>query len=148
MIMRPEFTNNMTCLIMRAATAPDICRVVVHGHVGVGSSLVGLLKHLGLRALARPQDVCGNAWPACGVIKAFGSAGRHSPRHLSSCCAYVRVCVCMRMFVHVCIVYCHLFRRRHVCAYVHASVDASVSVFVSFCFSTICFASVDASVLH
>ncbi len=33
-------------------------------------------------------------------------------------------------------------------AYVHASVDASVSVFVIFCFSTICFASVDASVLH
>ena len=115
MIMRPEYANNMMCLIMRAATAPDICRVVVHGHVGVGSLLVGLLKHLGLRALARPQDVCGNAWPACGAIKAFGSAGRHSPRHLSSCCAYVRVCVCMRMFVHVCIVYCHLFRRRHVC---------------------------------
>ncbi len=147
MIMRyaPEFANNMTCLIMRAATAPDICRVVVHGHVGVGSSLVGLLKHLGLRALARPQDVCGNAWPACGVIKAFGSAGRHSPRHLSSCCAYVRVCVCMRMFVHVCIV---TFLEGGMCVYVHASVGASVSVFVICCFSTICFASVDASVLH
>jgi len=114
MIMRyaPEFANNMTCLIMRAATAPDICRVVVHGHVGVGSSLVGLLKHLGLRALARPQDVCGNAWPACGVIKAFGSAGRHSPK------TFVELlCVCARMCVYAYVracVYCHFFRRRHV----------------------------------